>query len=418
MVSVPQNPTPDQEKAAKEKFDMIYKEVQNNEDFASLARQYSDDPGSAKNGGELPWFGTGRMVPEFEQAAFALERNEQVSQPIRTAFGWHVIKRIDKKDVGSFDEMLPEIKTKISRDTRMQLSRVRFVENLKQQYGFAKDTNSIKAMVNMLDTSIYKGKWNVPAVPLNQMLFEFAGQKHSLQELAEKIAEFQKVPTNLAFSVMVERNFNELVEETILSFEENKLLTENLDFYYLMKEYHDGILLFEITDINVWNKASADTVGLKSFYNQNVSNYQWDKRAHALIYNITDENVAKKAHKLAASKKGQKLSNDQFAEQFKLNGEPQVVVENFAADPTHITFNGRETWEGGLSPIMKNDKGFYFVRFLAVKENEPKPLYEIRGQVVADYQEHLEKEWLKLLRSKHPVKVNQDVFEKMAASLN
>lgn len=418
MVSVPQNPTPEQEKAAKEKFDMIYKEVINNEDFSSLARQYSDDPGSAKNGGELPWFGTGRMVPEFEQVAFALEHNGAISQPLRTAFGWHVIKRIDKKDVGSFEEMLPEIKQKITRDNRMQLSRQRFVENLKKQYSFSKDTNSLKAMVNMLDTNIYKGKWSLPKVALNQTLFEFAGKKHQLQELATKIEEFQKVPTTLPFYVIVERNFNELVDETILNFEENKLLSENLDFYYLMKEYHDGILLFEITDLNVWSKASTDTLGLKSFYNQNISKYQWSKRVHAVIYTAADESVAKKAHKLASSKKGQKFSNQDFAKQFISNGEEQVQVQNFAADPTHVTFKGRETWADGVSPISKTETDYSFVRIIAVKENENKPLQEIRGQVIADYQEHLEKEWLQTLKSKYSVKVNQDVFEKMAASLN
>ena len=418
MIAVPQNATPEQEQTAKEKFEMVYNQVLNNEDFANLARQYSDDPGSAKNGGELPWFGTGRMVPEFEQAAFALDNNEQISQPLRTAFGWHVIKRIDKKDVSSFEEMLPEIKTKIARDNRMQLSRQRFVENLKGQHGFSKDTNTLNTMENMLDTSIYKGKWNVPNIPLKQFLFAFAGNNHTLGELANKIYEFQKNQTNLPFSVIVERNFNELVEETVLSYEENRLLTENKDFYFLMKEYHDGILLFEITDINVWSKASSDTSGLKSFYNKNINNYKWEKRAHALIYSSANEDIAKKAHKLALSKKGQKLSTKEFTDQFTTNGVAQLSIETFAGEPNHVNIKGWETWQNGISSITKTENGFRFVKFVKMNENETKPLSEIKGQVIADYQEYLEKAWLLELKGKHNVDVNREVFEKMSANLN
>ncbi len=418
MVAVPQNATPEKEEEAKKKFDMIYKQVLNNEDFANLARQYSEDPGSAKNGGELPWFGAGRMVPEFEQAAFALEKNEQISEPIRSGFGWHVIKRIDKKDVGTFDEMLPEIKNKITRDNRMLLSRKSFIEQLKLKHGFSQDTNVVKTMVEMLDSSMYSGKWEIPSVPLNQEVFSFANQTYNLETLAKRVEQAQKNQTSLPFSLFVERVYNDFVDETILQFEENRLLEENKDFYYLMKEYHDGILLFEITDKNVWGKASSDTVGLNKFYESNIASYSWDKRVHAKIYSSSKEDVIKKASKLASSKKGAKLSDSDFANKFVSEGISQLTIEPYACSTDDVMMKGYQSWDKNISPITNYESGFRFIQFISVNENEPKPLNEIRGQVIADYQEFLEKEWINELKEKHPVKVNQEVFEMLKANLN
>ncbi|HPJ44502.1 MAG TPA: peptidylprolyl isomerase [Tenuifilaceae bacterium] len=418
MVAIPQNTAPEKEAEAKKKFDMVYKQVLNNEDFANLARQFSDDPGSAKNGGELPWFGAGRMVPEFEQAAFALDKNGQVSEPLRTGFGWHVIKRIDKKDVGTYEEMLPEIKNKITRDNRMLLSRRSFIEQLKLKNGFSQDTNVIKTMVEMLDSSLYKGAWKIPEVAMEQQVFTFANQPYSLEMLAKRVENAQKNPTSLPFSLFVERVYNDFVDETILQFEENRLLKENDDFYFLMKEYHDGILLFEITDMNVWGKASSDTVGLQNFYESNILKYSWDKRAHAKMYLSNSEDVAKKAAKLVASKKGAKLTDTELSSKFITDSISQLTIEPYACGIDDAIIKGFENWDKGISPVAKHENGFRFVKFISVNENEPKPLNDIRGQVIADYQEFLEAEWLNKLKAKHPVVVNQDVFEKMKANLN
>ncbi|HOP02980.1 MAG TPA: peptidylprolyl isomerase [Tenuifilaceae bacterium] len=418
MVAIPQNTAPEKEAEAKKKFDMVYKQVLNNEDFANLARQFSDDPGSAKNGGELPWFGAGRMVPEFEQAAFALDKNGQVSEPLRTGFGWHVIKRIDKKDVGTYEEMLPEIKNKITRDNRMLLSRRSFIEQLKLKNGFSQDTNVIKTMVEMLDSSLYKGAWKIPEVAMEQQVFTFANQPYSLEMLAKRVENAQKNPTSLPFSLFVERVYNDFVDETILQFEENRLLKENDDFYFLMKEYHDGILLFEITDMNVWGKASSDTVGLQNFYESNILKYSWDKRAHAKMYLSNSEDIAKKAAKLVASKKGAKLTDTELSSKFITDSISQLTIEPYACGIDDAIIKGFENWDKGISPVAKHENGFRFVKFISVNENEPKPLNDIRGQVIADYQEFLEAEWLNKLKAKHPVVVNQDVFEKMKANLN
>jgi peptidyl-prolyl cis-trans isomerase SurA len=419
MIAIPQNAPAEQQVQAKERIDSIYRLVLNNENFANLARNYSQDPGSARNGGELPYFGPGRMVPEFDKAAFALARDGQVSEPVRSQFGWHIIKRLDKKLVGTYDEMLPEIKNKISRDERGKISRDVFVKLMKDNYGFSVDSSTLRSMEGMLDENYYAGNWQIPLTrKLDQPLFQFAGQLYSLRLLAEKIKSNQKNQSRVTFDILVERNFNDLVEETIISFEEERLIKENPDFFYLLKEYYDGILLFEIMDRNVWSKAANDVEGLTEFYNDNIDNYKWERRIHTINYILPSESIAKKAYKLAASKKGVQLSSDDFKKQLSSNEQELITIVDFATIPEDIAVKGYENWAKGLSPIIQNEKGYTFHRYIKMEVNEPIPINEIRGKLIADYQEFLEKQWVDSLKKKYEVVINEELFKQIASSFN
>jgi len=135
LLTVSQGAKQEEKEKARKKIVDIYEQLKNDEDFGELAKKYSEDPGTAKNGGELPWFGVGRiMVREFENAAFALKKNGDISGPVRTSVGWHIIKRIDKKEIESFDEMKTQLENKISKDERALISKMSFIQKLKREY--------------------------------------------------------------------------------------------------------------------------------------------------------------------------------------------------------------------------------------------------------------------------------------------
>lgn len=416
MIAYPQNATKEQMAESKAKIDSIYKMVLNNEDFAKLAIQFSQDPGSAKNGGELNWFGTGRMVPEFEQAAFAIDKPGKVSQPIQTRFGWHIIKLLDKKTIGTLEEMRSEIKSKFSRDERGKLSQSALINQIKAKENFRVDSAALDLMVSLLDSSLYKGKWKLPETYNNQFLFGFANHTYTLKDLSGIISSNYKHLTNVPFEVIVDKFYNDLVSNTVISYEENRVINENQDLRLLIKEYHDGILLFEIMEQMVWSKSSSDTAGLEMFYNQNIENYQWDKRVHTLVYKSDSEKVLKKAQKLLSKEKGHSLPNEKFIKKFTKKGERLISIEEFASTPDNLRLKGFESWNLGLSSIVETNKGFEFIRYIEIIENEPKPLSDIRGQVIADYQDYLEKEWIKSLKEKYKVEINKEAFNKILSN--
>jgi peptidyl-prolyl cis-trans isomerase SurA len=402
---------------AKNKIDELHKRVINNEDFAALAREFSQDPGSARNGGELPLFGSGRMVPEFEQAAFSLQRDGQISSPIRTQFGWHIIKRIEKKEIGTFEEMLPEIKQKMTRDSRTQLSRRNFITNMKIKNKFSIDSVALKSFVKLLDSSVYFGQWKTNVDFSGKTLFQYDGKKYSVADLAARVGS-QKALKKTPFTSIAYKACTELIEETIIASEESRLDRENPDFFYLMKEYYEGILLFEITDQNVWGKSSNDNEGLTEFYNKNIGNYLWDKRFHGFIFTSNSDKTLKKAQKLILSKKGSTLSPDQIVSKFIVKSDTLLKIAPLHTNVADAKILNFQNWQKGLSPISSEDGTFKFIRFTKVAENEPKPLSEVRGQAIADYQEFLEKEWLALLRQKYTITINHEVLEKVKQRAN
>ncbi len=419
MIAFPPKATPQQKAEAKERIDSIYQLALRNEDFATLARTYSQDPGTAKNGGELPIFGRGRLIPELENAAFSLEKDGMVSSPVETQFGYHIVKRIEKKEVGSYEEMLPEIKSKMSRNERMLVSQNAFISNLKERYGFSMDSTTLKRMESLLDESYFAGNWQIPSnINTSLTLFSLAEKKYTLADLARKAFESQKRQNPIPISIIVSRLFNELVDEVILAYQEVRMLEENQELSYLLKEYYDGILLFEIMDRSVWTKAANDTEGLTDFYEKNTNHYQWDQRVHTLLFTSTDEKVIKDAHKLALSKKGKQLSKEQFIKQYTKGDIQMLEVKEYAAIPEQIHPKNYQGWNNKISPIEKENGLFFFHKYIQTIENEPKPLNEVRGQLIADYQEYLEKEWIKELRKKYKVDVNQELFNAISKSLN
>lgn len=413
MIAIPRDGDPEKDKEAKQKIDEIHKRLMNNEDFATLAREFSQDQGTARNGGELPIFGSGRMVPEFEQAAFSLERDGQISIPIRTQFGWHLIKRIERKEVGSFDEMIPEIKQKLSRDQRANASRKSFINTQKNRYNYRLDSAAVKSLVSMLDSSIYLGNWQPQDKMKNTFLFQYSGKNYTQFDLANQIARMPRPNKGLTFRQIVNKACSDLVENTIIQVEEERLYTDNEDFFYLMKEYYEGILLFEITNMNVWSKATNDADGLSEFYNRNLDKYAWESRYHGLRIVSKNEKQLKKAHKLATSKKGATLSTEEFLKKFIVKGDTLISIQPVHGDPSDNAIKDFAKWPQQVSTIQRINDEFFFHKFLKIVPNEPKPLNEVRGQVVADYQDYLESEWMKKLRSKHEVSINNEILKQL-----
>jgi len=164
MVAVSKDATPEQQAKAKEKILSIYKQVLNNEDFGRLASQFSEDPGSSKNNGELPWLGSGSIIQVFEKVAFAFDHDGQVSEPFQSPFGWHIVKRLARKEVGSFDDMMPDLKKKISSDMRNTISVERMIAKIKTENSFTEDTLNLKSVVSLIDSAIYKRQWTLPVL--------------------------------------------------------------------------------------------------------------------------------------------------------------------------------------------------------------------------------------------------------------
>lgn len=418
MIASPPDASDEHKAQAKHLVDSVYSLVLANEDFNRLTKQFSQDPGTAQNGGELPWFGMRQMPPQFEKAAFNLSKPGEVSQPVQTQFGWHIIRLVDKRGLGSFEEMAPELKSRLARDERGRVSQNVFIEQLKDKFGFEVDSSALQTMQLLLDSSYYDGMWEMPSMYNNQFVFSFANNKHTLSELAQVIKQNRNRYINMPFSVIVDRCFNELVSEKVLAQEEDRLINENREIKYLLKEYYDGILLFEVMDQNVWSRSTRDEEGLKEFYNNNILDYSWEERVYAQRYFSANKRTIRRAKRYTTSRRGATATEEKLVNRFISKGDTLLQIQQLILAPDDILIKGFATWDDNVSEIKMLDGKYCFIKYQRTVENDPIPLDEIRGRVIADYQEFLENEWVESLRKKYPVHINQEVYQKIISNLN
>jgi peptidyl-prolyl cis-trans isomerase SurA len=378
------------------------------ESFEDLAKQFSDDQGSAKSGGVLPQFGTGRMVPEFEKAAFALKNVGDVSEPIRTSYGWHIIKLLEKKPLGTYEELQADLKNRVGKDSRSELSKTSMINKIKAKYNFKEMPKAKDEFMKTVDTTLATGKWTADkAASLKNTMFTLAGTSYTQQDFAKYVADHQTKKGTGTPQVMASTMYNDWVNESALAYEEKMLDANYPDFKSLMQEYRDGILLFELTDKKVWSKAVKDTAGLKEFYEKNKSNYMWNDRLEATIYTCSSADVAKEVHKLM------KTIDDADTLMARVNKSSQLNLQvksgKFLRGDNDIIDS--IPWEKGMTKDFKHGNSIVFVDVKQKIAAQPKSLDEAKGLVTADYQGYLEKEWIDSLRKKYPVVIHQEVVD-------
>jgi len=243
------------------KIEEAYTKLNAKESFTTLAKMYSNDTSTKEKGGRLNKFGIGRMVPSFEKAAFSLSEEGDFSRPFRTRFGWHIVKLLKKHPVESFDAMKAEISSNLKRSGRMKLSDVAVLNKLKEQYRIQENETS-KAIFTRKDIR------SIPKDSLQNTLFSIADKEFTQAAFVSYLSNRKRKSVALLFE-----DFKD--QEIVNYFKENLVHTAP-EYASTLKEYEDGLLLFELMQQKIWNKSSKDTLGLKQFYVNNKTNYKFD----------------------------------------------------------------------------------------------------------------------------------------------
>ena len=289
----------------KSKIEEIYQLLESGASFEKLANEHSDDLGSASNGGKLPRFGTGEMVEKFENEVLKLEKIGDYSKPFRTKYGWHIVKLLKNYPIASFEEMKEELTTRIKNSSRAKALSVGSIEKIKKNYKIKEYPQAFNIFKEATEVE-KNGKLDKRVLSINgkewlqKDLVMFAASKN--QQVDQKL-------------------FKEFVNNKVINYFKEDLANKNSEYKNILQEYKEGLLLFDLMETKIWNKASTDEVGLNQFYS------------------------------------------------------------------THKNKYGKE-------------------------------LDEIRGQVMSDYQDELEKEWIKDLREKNTIKVKEKVLRKLKKTYN
>jgi len=415
MIKTGKEATEEDQAKAKEKIMEVKSLLDKGQNFEDLAKKYSEDKGSSTKGGVLPKFGTGRMVPAFEEAAFGLKADGDYSEPILTDYGWHIIKRIERFPVPTFEEAEKDLSAKVAKDSRSEMSKLSVLARIKKDYGFKETRTAVDELSKYLDDNLIEGKWNADtAKGLTKPVFSIGKKTYTQTDLSEYIGTHQSRRKPEALVVILNGLYNQFVEESLLAYEESQLPNKYPEYKALLKEYRDGILLFDLTDDKVWSKAVKDTTGLKAFHENNRDKFMWGKRLDAEIYYCQKDSIVEPLKAVLAKKlKKGKPGKEEILKEFNSNSKLNLRIEQGKYEENEEEVLANVKWEKGLYGPFKEGENKVLVVVNSVLDATPKTLKEARGLVTADYQNFLEKEWIAQLRARYKFTANRELLKQI-----
>ncbi|MDE6018986.1 MAG: peptidylprolyl isomerase [Muribaculaceae bacterium] len=413
MKMVAPTATAEQQAAAKASIDSIYNAVAADpEKFEDLARELSDDKGSGRQGGKLNWFGAGMMVEPFDSASFAIQVNE-ISKPVRSQFGWHVIRKLDAKDPASLEEMKPMVLKRIAspQDDRYKLVEKNLFDKLAKKHKGSLNSTNIQVLCNEVKSNGLDSIWNEKALDASGAgaleIAKIGKRNISLAEWAASVSPMI-IPDGDEAAAELENSINNYFNNQLKEAEYNWLYANEPEYKNLLNEYREGSLLYEASLLKVWDKAAKDTDGLNDYFTSHREDYTWTTpHVKGILVQAANDSVAeevKAALKEATDDETYKAVRKQFVGKASIERILMEKGQNPMVD--NLIYGGE--------PVTPNNKK-YTVYFIYEPKllNAPETMTDVKSLVTSDYQNQLETDWVESLKSKYPIKVNQKVLKKV-----
>ena len=494
MLRFPDHSSQTDSAEVKDKIFQIYDSINNGGIWEVLCRQYSEDENTKNSKGVLKPFETGRVIPAFSEAAFRLKKPEDISEPVLTPYGWHIIKLINKIPIQTYEEIKDELTERVKRDSRSGLSHTYLIKKLKEENNFHLVDNVWDECIKSADSILLSVNWIPDSSQdlLHSPLFTIKGKEYPVMDFIGyvhlKKGNRQGKPSEVYLKLLRD----DLIEEKLIEFEKAHLEEKYYDYKMLVNEYYEGILLFNLMDKEVWNRAINDTLGLNSYFKLNKNNYRWPERADAMIFSTSSAEeiemvrnmLNQPTYTVAEDKLEIRLEDNGYLDnesgtminnlleqvgndttlylevscntktkevlQSYLDSENQkndrILYNNNTGDEVYLKLVSSSKkylkkiinentnlnlqvesglYEKGDHEIMdlidwrpgKHDLSIenveYLVYVVSIIPPASKDLSEVRGQVISDYQDFLEREWIKELKGKYSVNVNDNALLKI-----
>ena len=413
-IYLPKGSTAAEQNIAKNKMIGIKDQLNDDVPFEQVARSSSKDMETARRGGYIGYVKPGTYEATFEEACYALD-NGSISEIIESTSGYHIVHRIGTREDHGFKADKRRIEKMISKTERVDNAKKSFLENIERSSGFKFHRPAFQKYIYGIDSTVFTPHWKGTVNSYNPIIMTFNDETEIFAKDFERY--LKKNPHKLArnrrndAASAVMKVIPSFKEEQLMTYEKRHLETKYPEFKSILREYDEGILLFEITKKEVWDKGSMDTVGLKQFFKSNRDNYKWADRAKIEKYrarNLPDD-LMKEIHKLAKT-----MDYDGIAEKNRNLGSKLTFKRETVEKTKEAAKNF--TWkEGSITDIVHHKDKMYH-EFIKVKEIMPatqKELNECKGFVIADYQDVLEEKWVESLKMEYPIEINKASLKKL-----
>lgn len=401
----------------KERINEIASLLEQGQTFEALAEQYSDDKNSAKRGGKLLPFSKGSLRSKlFEENAYSLKNIAEISKPFKSEFGWHIVRLEKVHTIPAFEEEREVLEKRVKEGNRSKLVTSVINKKIMDKYGFQKGESYLPYFETYVGDEVYDRKWEYKTIDEaeDKVLFVIGNQELRFDAFAQYIDERQR-------RGKVVRNKKALLKEYYEGFEDKiikdyfkiQLELENEEYASVINEYRDGLLIFDLMEKNIWNKAKTDSLGLAKFYEGVKQKYKWSERVDAVVISAADEVIAKSAQEMLIANK----TVEEIKEAININDKVNILVTEGQFELSQRELPSNFVPEIGVSKIHNENNSFKVVKVIKILPISVKKLDEVKGRVLSEYQTNLEKNWIADLRAKYKVDINKKALKKIKKEL-
>jgi len=413
FLQLPFDANAEDDAAMKQKADNIYKELkaQDGKNWNELVKKYSDDKGTVQRDGVLSTFTVCRLVPEFIEACKSLGKG-QIAEPVRTSYGYHIIKLIDYSGVNTFAKEKKALTERIEKDSRSKKSEELVLKQAKNEYNFKQDDKNLETFMASIDSSLIRGMYKpAEGLDMNATLFSIGDQQTKVSDFVAYIKNHMAPQRHVDYGTYAAQLYEVFCNDAVLDYADAHLEEKYPEFKALVQEYRDGILLFDLMDREVWTKAVKDTTGLQEFHAHNASKYMWGDRVYAYVITMTRAEALPKVKALLDSG----IDLDSLRTAIQRDSISFAFVRKGFYQRGDNQFVDQTEWKVGERNEIPStvDQSTVIVCIKELRDPEPKTLREARGLVTSDYQVELEQKWVQSLKERYPVKVNDKVLNKV-----
>jgi len=401
-----------------ERINELYAMIMQGESFENVAKQFSEDKGTGIKGGEIKTFGPGDLrAPLFEKAAYSIKKEGEILKPIQSSFGWHIIRLNKLYAIPTFEEQEKDIETKVTSGARASVITQSVNAKIIKLYGYKEGVSYAPYFNTYVTDSVFSKKWKMTAIPAseNKVLFTIGDKEVTYSDFAQFISDMQvKSRKYTQIEILLRDYYKEFKDNFIVDFYKQKLEDDNPEYASIIKEYRNGLLVFDVMDRNIWKVAKEDSIGLQKYYEASKENYKWKKRVDVAIYSSTEESYAKQVQSLLKSG----LDSDKIKEKLNADGKVNVIITSgmFEVDQSELPPNFEAKL--GVSEIYKRDASSIVVNVTEVLEPSIKEYKDVKGLVISNYQNKVEKDWMQSLRDKYKVVINKRTLKKVKKELD
>tara|TARA_B100000809_G_scaffold261748_1_gene311230 strand:+ start:341 stop:2299 length:1959 start_codon:yes stop_codon:yes gene_type:complete len=401
-----------------ERINELYAMIMQGESFENVAKQFSEDFSTGKKGGQLKTFGPGDLrAPQFEKAAYSIKNGGDILPPVKSSFGWHIIRLNEKFTVPTFEQQKPELENKINSGARGSIVTQLINNKIIAKYGYKEGVSYSPYFNTYITDSIFKRKWEYSPISSNenQTLFTIGNKKVMYIDFAKYIRDNQRSSTKYSDkNLLLKEMYDEFKNVTIENYYKERLELENEDYAIIINEYRNGLLVYDVMKNNIWQVAKLDSIGLKQYYEDTKGDNMWKERVDADIISSTNEVSAKKAQELL--KEGIEITK--IKELLNTDGKVNVIITSgvYEIDQNELP-EGIEI-KDGVSEIYKRDNSSVVVNVKEVLPPSIKEFINVRGVVLSNYQSEIEKRWMKSLRDKYKVEIKKKSLKKIKKELD